>query len=113
MAALRRPAGAFVAADVARQLDQLMRGDFHDVEIVISAGPTPTECQQLAVRRPCRVNDISLIGKVNFCLARTIGVHNVELRNSSAVADESHLLAGLWIPRRRSARAGGKGDAFG
>src|SRR6266436_2548628 len=47
MAAIRSPAGTFVASYIARQLNQLARGDFHYVEIVISAGPSPAECQQL------------------------------------------------------------------
>src|SRR5712691_187154 len=57
VAAIGGPAGTLVAALVAGQLDDLPRGGVHDVDVVVVVGPAPTEGQQLAIGRPCGVDD--------------------------------------------------------
>src|SRR5229473_6920131 len=113
VAAVGRPTGALVAALVAGQLDNLAGSGVHDVKVVIVVGAAPTESQQLAIGRPRGVNDITLVGEVEFRCAGTIGVHQVELGSAGAVADESDGLAGFRIPIGRGACAIGDGQALG
>src|ERR1700737_1275554 len=61
MAAIGSPAWPFVAALVARQLDKLLRGGIHDVDVVVVVGAAPTESQQLAIGRPRGINDVTLV----------------------------------------------------
>ncbi len=49
MAAIGSPTGAFVAAGVAGNFADGARGDIHDVDVVIAAGTTPTEGEELAI----------------------------------------------------------------
>src|SRR5712664_2891872 len=88
MAAVRRPTGTLVAALVACQLYKLAGGGVHDVDVVIVVGAAPTESQQLAIGRPRRVDDITLVGEVQFRFAGAVGIHQVELWGAAAVADE-------------------------
>src|SRR6266851_3896466 len=55
------PTGALVAPGVARQFYDLTAGNFHHVYIVVAGRATPTECQQLAVGRPGRINQIAFV----------------------------------------------------
>ncbi len=112
MTAVGRPTGAFVAADVARKFDNLPRGNVHHVDVVVIAGPAPTEGQKLAVGRPGRVDKVALVGKIQIDGASAIGVHQVKLWNSRTVADECDGLSGLRIPNGRSAGAVGEGEAL-
>src|SRR5215472_18727640 len=66
VAAIGRPAGALVAALIARQFEELLRGRIDDVKVVVIVRASPAERQQLAVGRPRRVDDVTFLGKVKF-----------------------------------------------
>src|SRR5215472_1553858 len=101
MAAIGRPARALVTALIAGHFQDLPRGRVHDVKVVVVIGAAPTEGQQLAVRRPGGVDDVALVWHVNFRGARAVGIHQVELRSTSSIADESDGLPGLGVPSGR------------
>src|ERR1700694_2441183 len=88
VAAVRGPAGALIAALVAGQLDELLRGGVHDVNVVVVVGPAPTESQQLTVRRPGWIDDVALVGQVEFGRAGAVGIHEVELWSAATIADK-------------------------
>src|ERR1700719_1055030 len=113
VAAVGRPTGALVLATVARDLDDLARGGFHDVDVVIAVGPAPTEGDHLTVGRPGRIDEIALVGQIEFGSVGAVGVHHLQLGDATAIADEYDALAGLGVPRRGSAGGVGVGKALG
>src|SRR5260370_8510683 len=112
VAAVRRRAGALVLATVAGDLDDLARGGFHDVDVEIAVRPPPTEGHHLAVGGPGRIDEVALVGQIEFGGVGAVGVHHVELGVASAVADKNDALAGLRIPGRGGAGGGGVGGAL-
>src|SRR6267154_3042509 len=111
--AVGSPTGALVLAAVAGDLTDLAGGGFHDVDVEVAVGTSPTEGDHLAVGRPRRVDQITFVGKSKFAGVGAVGVHEVELGNTSAIADEYDALTGLGVPCWRSAGGVGKGDALG
>src|SRR5450432_3719709 len=59
---VRCPTGTLVAARVAGDLDDLMSGRVHDVDVVVAFGAAPTEGQNLAVGSPGRIDQVALVG---------------------------------------------------
>src|SRR5205823_6953938 len=113
MAPIGGPTGTLVAALVAGEFEELPGRRVHDVKVVVVVRATPTESQQLAVRRPSGVNDIAFVGHVDFRDASAVDVHQVELGCAAAVADEGDGLSGLGIPRGRHVCAAGLSKALG
>src|SRR5467141_41927 len=113
VAAVRSPTGPLVLATVAGDLDDLTRGGFHDVDVEIAVRPPPTEGHHLAVGGPGRIDEVALVGQIEFGGVGAVGVHHVELGDASAIADKNDALAGLRIPGRGGAGGGGVGDALG
>src|SRR5712672_1410014 len=113
VAAVGSPTGALVLAAVAGDLTDLAGGGIHDVDVEIAVGTSPTEGDHLAVGRPRGVDQIAFVGEIELGGIGAVGVHEVELGNTSAIADEYDALAGLGVPSRRSAGGGGIGDALG
>ena len=114
MTAVGSPARALVAASrVRREIDDVLRGRVHDIEIVVAIGAAPTKGEELAVGRPCWIDDIALVRKIEQVHVGAVGVHHIELRNTAAVADKDDRLAGLGVPGRRSAAARGEREALG
>src|SRR5260370_23019591 len=99
------PTGAFVASCVVGQFYDLAAGDFHDVDVVIIAGPAPTERQQLAVGRPGRINQIAFVREIEVLRVGAVGIHQVQLGYAAAITDKCDGLAGFWIPSWRGAGA--------
>src|ERR1700676_548784 len=66
MAAIGGPAGAFVAAGVARDLHNFAGRSFHHVDVVVAAGAAPTEGKNLAIGGPCGIDDITHVGRSNL-----------------------------------------------
>src|SRR5260370_37990721 len=62
---------------------------------------------------PGGVDDVTLVGEVQFGLAGAVGIHQVKLGSTAAVADESYGLAGFGIPARGHIRTVGNGQALG
>src|SRR6266446_2957249 len=106
--AVGRPTGPLVAALVAGQLDDLTRGGLHHVNVVVPAGPPPTERQDLSVGRPSRVDQVALVRKVELDVVRAVRVHHIELGDASAVTDVYDALSRLGVPARGGARASGE-----
>ena len=71
----------------------LSRMRFHGTETYVA-----TEDLNVAVNGTTR--------QAQFLDVGSVGIHHVHLRDATAVADESHLLAGLGIPRSGSIAAG-------
>ncbi len=113
VAAIRSPTGALVLAAVAGDLTDLAGGGFHDVDVEVAVGTSPTEGDHLAVGRPRRVDQIAFVWKTEFASVGAVGVHEVELGYASAIADEYDALAGLGVPCWRGACGVGKGDTLG
>src|SRR5882762_7987521 len=113
VAAVGSPTGALVLAAVASDLTDLAGGGIHDVDVEIAIRAAPTEGDHLAVGGPRRVDQITFVGKSKFAGVGAVGVHEVELGNTSAIADEYDALAGLGVPGWRRAGGVGKGDALG
>src|ERR1700676_1237075 len=113
MAAVRGPTGTLVAALISGNFDKLAGGGVHNVDVVVVVGAAPTEGQQLAIGRPCRVDDVAFVWKVQFGLAGTVGIHEVKLGSAGAIADEGDGLTGFRIPTGRHACAVGAGQALG
>src|SRR6266404_1660331 len=113
VAAVGSPTGALVLAAVAGDLTDLASSGIHDVDVEIAVRAAPTEGDHLAVGRPRRVDQIAFVGKSKFAGVGAVGVHEVELGNTSAIANEYDALAGLGVPCWRSAGGVGKGDALG
>ena len=113
VAAIRRPAGAFVATRVARDLDNFAGGSFHHVDVVVAVGPAPTEGKNLSVRRPCGIDDIAHVGQIEFGDARAVGIHGIKLRDAATIADEYDGLSSFRIPGGGSVGAVGIGKTPG
>ena len=116
VAAVGSPGGAFVAAGIAGDFDGFVggRGSIHDVDVVIARGTTPGEGKKLTVGRPGGVDDVAHIGKFDLTRIGAVGVHEIELRNAAAIADEGDELTGFGIPSRGSVCAiGSEGEALG
>src|SRR5467141_522938 len=113
MAAVRGPTGTLVATLVAGQFDKLAGGGVHNVDVVVVVGAAPTEGQQLTIGRRGRVDDVAFVGEVQFGLAGTVGIHEVELGSAGAIAHEGDGLTGFRIPTGRHASAVGAGQALG
>ena len=107
-----RPTGPLVPPRVPRELDNLPGGYVHDVDVVIAVAPSRTEGQQLSVGRPRWINDVGHVRQRQLLHVRAVGVHQVKLRQSSTIAHEGYLLAGLRVPRRRGIHPGRMGDAL-
>src|SRR5580658_3403180 len=111
MAAVGSPAGALVAASrVRREIDDVLGGRLHDVDIVVAVRAAPTEGQELTVGGPGGVDDVTLVREIEQVHVGAVGVHHVELGDTAAIADEDDGLAGLGVPGRRSATAVDVGD---
>jgi len=106
VAAVGSPAGAFVAAGVARDFKNVARADVHDVDVVVAGGAAPTESDELAIGRPGRVDEVTLVRDIDFLGVGAVGIHHVKLGNAAAVADEDDGLQGFGIPGGRSVAAG-------
>src|SRR5260370_20973844 len=114
VAAVRSPTGAFVAAGVAGDFEDVAGADVHDVDIVIAGRTAPGKGQKLSVGSPCRVHDVALVAQIEFLGVSAVGIHHVELWNAATVADEDDGLHGFGIPGgRRVGTGGGKGEALG
>ena len=50
VASVWRPGGPFVSSGVSRNLDDLLGGHVHYVQVIVSTGPAPAESQQLPIR---------------------------------------------------------------
>jgi len=114
MAAIGSPGGTLVAPLVAGDLEQLAGSYIHDVEIVVSAGTTPTEREELAIGRPSGIDDVTHVGKINALGIGAVSIHEIELRSAGAIADKGDRLAGFRIPGGRSVGpVVGEGEALG
>jgi len=115
VAAVGSPTGAFVAAGIASDFDGLTRDDVHNVDVVVTTGPAPTEGKQLSIGRPSGIDDVTHVWQIKFLGVGAVGVHEIELRNATAIADIGDGLTGLWIPCGGGVGSvgGGEGDALG
>ena len=114
VSAIGRPTGTFVASGVASNFADGAAGGVHDVDVVIAAGTAPTEGEELSIGRPGGIDDIAHVWEIEFLRAGAIGIHEIELRNSTTIADEGYGLTGFGIPcGRRAGSMGGEGDASG
>src|SRR5258708_20210785 len=77
VAAVGRPTGALVLATVARDLNDLARGRFHDVDVVIAVRSSPTKSDHLAVWRPGRVDEVDLVGEIELGRLAALLLHPV------------------------------------
>lgn len=107
------PAGAFVAAGVAGDLDDFAGGGLHDVDVVIAGRTAPTEGKNLSVGGPRGIDDVAHVGEIKFGDAGAVGVHGIKLRDAAAVADENDGLSSFRIPGGGSVGAIGIGKAPG
>lgn len=113
VATVGSPTGSFIAAGIASDFSGLAGSSVHDVDIVIAAGATPAEGEELAVGRPGRVDDIAHVRKIEFLGVGAVGVHEIELGNATAIANESNGIGGFGIPCGGSVGAiGGVGYAL-
>src|SRR5207302_2126100 len=107
VAAIRRPRGKIVTPAIVSELNPLLAGDIHQVNIggarlagAILADPGQSE--ELAVGRPVGRDRVTLVG--HALLIGAIGFHGIDLRQSSAAANESDLRTGLAVPYGRNVR---------
>ena len=112
MAAVRRPTGAFVASSVARQFDNLPAGDIHYVDVIVIVGPAPTEGEELSIGCPGGIDEVALVRQIEIRGVSAVGVHQIQLGNTGAIADEGDGLSSLWIPGRGSAGTISEGKAL-
>jgi hypothetical protein len=116
VAAVGGPGGEVAAADVVGELDPLLGGDLHDVD-VLSAGSAgavltiPGEGEELAVGGPGDRGCIAAVGHAGD--AGAVGVHDVELGKAGAAADPGDLCAGLGVVGGRDVGTLVAGDAVG
>ena len=75
VAAIGSPGGAFIAAGIAGNFEDMVRDHVHDVDVVIAGGTTPGKGEKLAVRRPSRIDDIAHIRQVDLVRVGAVGVH--------------------------------------
>ena len=100
VAVVGRPGGEVAAAAVVGELGPFPGGDLHDVD-VLSAGRSgavlavPGEGEELSVGRPGGRGGVSSVG--HLLHAGAVGVHDVELGQAGAVADEGDLGPGLGV----------------
>src|ERR1700730_15336855 len=113
MATIGRPAGALVAAGVARDFDNFARRCFHYVDVVVAVGAAPTEGKNLSVGRPCGIDDITHVGEIEFGDARAVGAHGIKLWDAATIADEYDGLSSFRIPGGGSVGAVGIGKTPG
>src|SRR5208282_122484 len=78
VAAVGSPGGAFVAAAIAGDFDNVARGDVHDVDVEIAAGAPPGESEKLSVGRPSRVNEITLIRDIELLRVGAVNAHQIK-----------------------------------
>src|SRR5215469_13623931 len=112
VAAIGCPAGALVASLIAGQFAELLGSGVDDEKVVVIVRSSPAEGQQQAVGRPCGVDDVTFVRKVEFADTGAVGVHQIELGSAATVADKRDRLAGLGIPSGRHVGAVGMGKAF-
>src|SRR5277367_1047074 len=113
VATVGRPTGAFVAgAGIGREINDLLGIGFHDVDVVVAIRAAPAEGEDLAVGRPCGIDQVALVGDVEQAHVGAVGVHHIELGNAAAIADEDYALAGLGVPGGRRAAAVGESEAL-
>src|ERR1700686_1801952 len=113
VAAVGRPTGPLVFGAVAGNLADITAGRFHNVNVEIAIGAAPTEGDHLTIRRPRRIDEIALVGEIEFAGVGAVGVHHVELGNAAPIADEYDRLTGLGVPRGRGAGGVEVCDALG
>ena len=112
--AIGSPTRTLIAAGIAGELAELVRDNVHNVDIVIAGRTAPGKGEKLTVGRPCRVNDVAHVGQIDFARIGAIGIHEIELGNATAIANESDELAGFGIPSGGSVgTVGGEGDTLG
>jgi len=68
----------------------------------------------LSVRRPRGIDDVTHVGKIEFAGVGAVEVHEVQLGDTAAIADEGDGLASFGIPGGRSVGTiGVERDALG
>src|ERR1700688_2171406 len=113
MAAIGRPAGAFIAAGIASNFNNFAGRSFHHVDVVVAVGAAPTEGKNLSVGRPCGIDDITHVGEIEFGDARAVGAHGIKLWDAATIADEYDGLSSFRIPSGGSVGSTGIGKATG